>query len=62
MNLLMLAPEIQEEILFLARAERGRDEMCLRDFQGVTSVVRWADESFDFTAAPQCEQLKLITA
>lgn len=34
MNLLMLAPEIQEELLFLPRLERGRGEVCLRDFAG----------------------------
>ena len=41
MNLLMLAPEIQEELLFLPRVEAGRDELCLRELQGVASVVEW---------------------
>ena len=31
MNLLMLAPGIQEELLFLPRLEAGRDDLCLRD-------------------------------
>lgn len=41
MNLLMLAPEIQEELLFLPRVERGPGEVCLRDLQRVASVVEW---------------------
>ena len=41
MNLLMLAPEIQEQILFLPRAERERDELCLRELQPVAGVVVW---------------------
>ena len=41
MNLLMLAPAIQEEILFLPRVENGRDKVCLRDLQVVASVVDW---------------------
>jgi hypothetical protein len=35
MNLLMLAPEIQEELLFLPRMEEGRGEVSLRDLQHV---------------------------
>ena len=41
MNLLMLEPGIQEEILFLTRVEEGRGEVCLRDLQPVASVVTW---------------------
>lgn len=41
MNLLMLAPEIQEELLFLPRVERGRDDVLLRDVQSVAAVVEW---------------------
>lgn len=39
MNLLMLAPEIQEELMFLQRVENGRDELCLRDLQAVAGTV-----------------------
>lgn len=35
MNLLMLAPALQEEILFMPRPESGRDDVCLRDLQPV---------------------------
>ncbi len=43
MNLLMLAPEIQEEILFLPMVERGRDELLLMDLQQVAGVKDEAD-------------------
>ena len=38
MNLLMLAPAIQEELLFLPRLEQGRGEVCLRDLQRVAAA------------------------
>lgn len=41
MNLLMLAPEIQEQLLFLPRVEAGREEVCLRDLQSVASAMEW---------------------
>lgn len=45
MNLLMLAPAIQEELLFLPRVEQGRDEVCSRDLQPVAGVVAWNGQS-----------------
>ena len=44
MNLLMLAPSIQEELLFLHRVERGRAEACLRDMQRVAAVREWEEQ------------------
>ena len=44
MNLLNLAPEIQEELLFLPRVERGRGEVCLRGLQTVTGVFAWEEQ------------------
>ncbi len=41
MNLRMLAPEIQEELLFLPRQKRGRDEVCLRELQRVAGGSEW---------------------
>jgi hypothetical protein len=38
MNLLMLAPDIQEELLFLPRVERGRDPIHLRQLQAIALV------------------------
>ena len=41
MNLLHLAPDIQEEILFLPRTEQGRDALILADFQAMAQVPDW---------------------
>jgi hypothetical protein len=41
MNLLHLAPDIQESLLFLPRVERGRDPIILRDLQPITNMADW---------------------
>jgi hypothetical protein len=41
MNLLNLAPDLQEAILLLPRTERGRDAIVLRDLQPIASIVDW---------------------
>jgi hypothetical protein len=41
MNLLMLAPDIQESILFLPRVESGRDPIHLRQLQPIALVPDW---------------------
>lgn len=41
MNLLMLAPDIQEEILFLPRVTAGRDPIHLRLLQSIALVQDW---------------------
>ena len=41
MNLLLLAPEIQEELLFLPRIEKGADSHLLRDMQSVARRAKW---------------------
>ncbi|WP_417849377.1 hypothetical protein [Thalassoglobus sp.] len=41
MNLLMLAPDIQEEILHLSRATSGRDSIHLRQLQPIAWVPDW---------------------
>lgn len=41
MNLLMLAPDIQEEILFLSRVTGGRDPIHLRQLQPIALVSDW---------------------
>ncbi len=41
MNLLNLAPDIQEAILFLPRTERGRDPIHLRQLQPIASTPDW---------------------
>ena len=41
MNLVNLAPDIQEAILFLPRTERGRDPIHLRLLQPIASIIDW---------------------
>jgi len=41
MNLLNLAPDIQEEILFMPKTMAGRDPVSERSIRRVTAVVRW---------------------
>ena len=41
MNLLNLAPDLQEAILFLPRTVSGRDAIVLRDLQPIASIVDW---------------------
>jgi hypothetical protein len=44
MNLLNLAPDIQESILHLPRVERGRDPVAERDLRPVAAVVDWGKQ------------------
>jgi hypothetical protein len=41
MNLLNLAPDLQEAILFLPRTEHGRDPIILRELQPIASILDW---------------------
>ena len=41
MNLLNLAPDIQEALLFLPRTVKGRDPIRERDVRPITTVLRW---------------------
>jgi hypothetical protein len=41
MNLLMLAPDIQEAILFLPRVQHGRDPIQIRQLQPIALVPDW---------------------
>ena len=45
MNLCLLAPSIQEEILFLPRIEDGRDPITLRDLQPITLTPDWEEQN-----------------
>jgi hypothetical protein len=44
MNLLNLAPDIQEEILFLPRSEKGRDLIKERDLRPICRVADWSKQ------------------
>ena len=41
MNLVNLAPDIQEALLLLPRTERGRDPIHLRLLQPIASIIDW---------------------
>lgn len=41
MNLLFLAPDIQEAILFLPTSERGRESITERDVRPIRALVDW---------------------
>ena len=41
MNLLHLAPDIQEALLFLPRTLRGRDPVCEKDVRPIAAVPHW---------------------
>jgi hypothetical protein len=44
MNLLHLAPDIQEAILFLPRTQRGRDPIILRVLQPIAATCDWQEQ------------------
>jgi hypothetical protein len=44
MNLRLLAPDIQVEILFLKRLDKGRDPIPLRDLQPIAALATWPEQ------------------
>jgi len=44
MDLLLLAPDIQEEILFLPAMESGRDAITLREVRAVCAEEEWKEQ------------------
>jgi hypothetical protein len=44
MNLLLLAPDIQEALLFLPRTKRGRDPIRLQQLQPLTRIADWEEQ------------------
>ena len=44
MNLLLLAPDIQQEILFLPRAQEGRDPITERDLRPIAAMADWGKQ------------------
>ena len=41
MNLLQLAPDVQDALLFLPRTERGRDPIRERHVRPITGILDW---------------------
>jgi hypothetical protein len=44
LNLVHLAPDIQEQLLFLPLTERGRDRLRLADLQPLCRIWAWQDQ------------------
>lgn len=44
LNLLHLAPDLQEALLFLPRAERGRDPLHLAQLQPIAAALEWREQ------------------
>ncbi len=44
MNLLHLAPDIQEELLFLPRVTDGRDPIHEKMLRPITKMVSWSEQ------------------
>jgi hypothetical protein len=44
MNLLVLAPDIQEALLFLPRTEKGRDSIHLGQLQPLAALLDWRQQ------------------
>jgi hypothetical protein len=44
MSLLYLAPDIQEQVLFLPRTEHGRDPLILRDLLPIAATADWSKQ------------------
>lgn len=44
MNLRLLAPDLQEQLLTFPRIERGRDTICLRMFQTIALEPSWKNQ------------------
>lgn len=62
MNLLNLAPEIQEELLFLPRVESGKDTIHLKGMLPVAAEVDWTRQreiSTDLTSVNNCHESSL---
>lgn len=53
MNLLMLAPDIQDAILFLPRVESGRDPIHLRQLQPIALVPDWRKQRRLWASLPE---------
>jgi hypothetical protein len=48
MNLLCLAPDIQEQILFLPPSTRGRDEISERQLRPIAATPDWRKQRQDW--------------
>ena len=49
MNLRLLAPDLQEQLLTFPRIEQGRDALCLRMFQTIALEPSWKNQREQWT-------------
>ncbi len=56
MNLLQLAPDIQEELLHLPRTESGRDAVTERDLRTISGLVSWKGQRRAWMQTVQASQ------
>lgn len=50
LNLTHLAPDIQEQLLYLPRTERGRDPITERDLRHIVAIIDWDQQRKLWTA------------
>jgi hypothetical protein len=55
-NLRLLAPDLQEAVLFLPRTTRGRDPIHLRQLQRVAAELDWKQQRRLWQALPERRQ------
>lgn len=53
MNLLHLAPDIQEELLNLPPASKGRDSTTERDLRPIAATMCWRDQRWQWSRVKQ---------
>jgi len=59
MNLLHLAPDIQEEILFLPEVLEGKDPVTERDLRSIAGAIRWSEQR-SYWSRLSCERSGVI--
>lgn len=61
MNLLLLAPDIQEEILFLPKTTKGHDPIMLRHLQAVALERDWGRQRESWARLSHSQALKITS-
>lgn len=56
MNLRLLAPDLQEQLLTFPRIEQGRDTICLRMFQTIALEPSWKNQREQWKQINRAEQ------
>lgn len=60
MNLLNLAPDIQEDILFLPPTESGKDPITERDLRPIAAEADWAKQTVMWNELPNYAVTRLV--